>query len=326
LKAEHANPNYSPIKLAVRNFANGRRFIAWSTVTASCQLRRRRALSEEKRAVAVARGGSIVNRSTTSYIIRLIVLVVSIVFIGADLVVSAQNTNSSTTMQEDTSMQSNIRSNSNTKSSGGRRRRGRRRSGNMNTSNANSACGPMQEENTNMAGETQANTGAATGNMNTTPVRTGRCDPMAQEQTDLSGTYTGTVNYAEGGLSGDTTLTINGNDFTMTSGSTTQEGRVVAVTTCNYTAVTMMFGKNQTTATTGAQPSALPAVSLRAKKVGNGLTLESVGGETRQFSFMSAGGANGGGMSGAPRGRRGRRRGSVPMVGIKPPTAMSHAY
>jgi hypothetical protein len=146
----------------------------------------------------------------------------------------------------------------------------------------------------------------------TTPVRYGRCDPNVQEQTDLSGTYTGKVDYSEGGLSGDATLTITGNDFTMTSGSSTQEGRVVAVTTCNYTAVTMMFGKGQTTAATGSQPPPLPAVSLRAKKTGNGITLTSVDGEKKAFSFMSA--AGGGGTGG--RRRRARR------VAIKPPTVV----
>ena len=146
------------------------------------------------------------------------------------------------------------------------------------------------------------------------PSVSAQCDPNAQEQTDLSGTYTGTANYSEGGLSGEATLTITGNDFTITSGSTTAEGRVVAVTTCNYTAVTMMFGKAQTTATTGPQPPPLPAVSLRAKKMGSGLSLESVGGEAKQFSFSSAGSGRSGGR------RKPRRTRSA----IKPPTTMTH--
>lgn len=237
------------------------------------------------------------NRCTTSRIIRLFVLIVSIAFIGVDLTASAQNTNSSTTMPNDTTMQDSNTSNTNMSRTGGRRRRrGRRRGGNMNAAGTavDVTLAPGQE--------------IVTGR----PILPGRCDPMAQEQTDLSGTYTGTANYAEGGLSGETTLTITGNTFTMTSGSSTQEGRVVAVTTCNYTAVTMMFGKEQTSAASGPQPAPLPAVSLRAKRVGNGLTLESVGGETRQFSFSSAG-------------SRGRRGAAIP-VGIKPPTAMTHGH
>jgi hypothetical protein len=166
----------------------------------------------------------------------------------------------------------------------------------------------------------QGNTGMADNTPATmTQVRTGRCDPMAQEQTDLSGTYTGTANYAEGGLSGEATLTITGNDFTITSGSTTQEGRVTAVTTCNYTGVTMMFGKAQTSAASGPQPAPLPAVSLRARKTGSGLTLESVGGEARQFSF-SAAAMGGGGKVGRRHVRRGRRPAGEIRVGIKPPT------
>ena len=143
-------------------------------------------------------------------------------------------------------------------------------------------------------------------NMASTTVPTGRCDPNAQEQTDLSGTYTGTINYTEGNMSGDATLTITGNDFTLTSGSATQEGRVVAVTTCNYTAVTMRLGK---------EAGALPTLSLRAKRMGSGLSLMSVPGEPKQFSFTSAGRGGGGG-------RRRGRHGSI-RVGIKPPTVAS---
>lgn len=240
------------------------------------------------------------NRYTTSHLIRLFVLMVSIAFIGADLTVTAQNANSSTTMPDTMTMQENTNSNMNR--GGRRRRRGRRSAGNMN------------------AAETSTTVDISTAPI---PIPTGRCDPMAQEQTDLSGTYTGTANYAEGGLSGEATLTITGNNFTITSGSSTQEGRVTAVTTCNYTGVTMMFGKPQTSAAKGEQPAPLPAVSLRARKVGGGLTLESVGGETRQFSFSSAGTGGSGNPGMRP---RGRRRGRSITVGIKPPTAMEHAH
>lgn len=266
--------------------------------------------------------------NTTSFITRFLVLIVSLALVGADLVVLGQNANSSTTMQNDNM------SSGNTNMSGGRRRRrstrrrGRRRGTVMNT---NAACGPMQE-NTNMAAEPQenANTGEANTNMNmgggrrrrrgrrrggnmnaaepqvTNEITTarpvsmsGRCDPNTQEQTDLSGTYTGTVNYAEGGWNGDATLTINGNDFTLTSGSNTVEGRVVAVTTCNYTAVVMRLGKD---------PGVVPTLSLRARRAGSSLSLKSVPGESKQFSF-NGGGASGSGSSGGRRRRRGRRRG-----------------
>jgi hypothetical protein len=238
-----------------------------------------------------------VNRYTTSHIVRLFVLIVSVAFIGADLSVSAQNSNSSTTMPDNMTMQdTNANTNMNTNRGRRRRRRGGRSAGNMN------------------AAETPTAVDISTAPI---PIPTGRCDPMKQEQTDLSGTYTGTANYSEGGLSGEATLTITGNDFTITSGSTTQEGRITAVTTCNYTGVTMMFGKAQTSAASGPQPAPLPAVSLRARKVGGGLMLESVGGESRQFSFSSAGAVGGGNTGMRPRGRRPRK---MPAA-IKPPTA-----
>jgi len=143
-----------------------------------------------------------------------------------------------------------------------------------------------------------------------TPVPTGRCDPNTQTQEDLSGTYTGTVNDSEGGLSGDATLTINGNDFTLTSGSSTQEGRIVAVNTCKYIGATMMFGKWQAAAPGAAQPAPLKTVSLTAKRMGSGLTLKSAPGERREFSFSSAAAASSRG-----RRRRGRRKSKSSMSG-----------
>src|SRR5207244_11828810 len=71
--------------------------------------------------------------------------------------------------------------------------------------------------------------------------RTGRCDPTQQEQTDLSGTYTGRVKHGDEPVM-DATLTVTGNNFTMTSGSDTHTGRITAVTTCGYTAVPVIMG------------------------------------------------------------------------------------
>ncbi len=118
---------------------------------------------------------------------------------------------------------------------------------------------------------------------------TGRCDPTKQEQADLSGTYTGKVNYPDASLTGDATLTITGNNFTLTAGSTTQTGRVTAVTTCGYTGATMMFGDLTPPAASANPPAALPAVSLRARKMGDRVTLMTVPGEKRSFSFGTAG-------------------------------------
>ncbi len=225
-------------------------------------------------------------------IIHLFVFIVTVALVGVELVVTAQNSNSSTTMQNDNMSASNM--------SGKKRsapRRGRRRAA-ASMSNANSACGVMLE-NTNAAGS-----------MNMTPARTGRCDPNVQTPEDLSGTYTGVIGYSDVGLSGPATLTINGNDFTLTtttSGSTAEEGRIVAVNTCNYIGVTMMFGKWQPASPGGAQPQAIPVLSLTAKRTGGGLVLTTAPGETRQFSFTS----NAGG---------GKKTGSRHARQIKPPT------
>ena len=125
---------------------------------------------------------------------------------------------------------------------------------------------------------------------------TGRCDPLKQEQTDLSGTYTGKARHGSEPAE-DATLTVTGNNFTMTSGSETHSGRITAVTTCGYTGVTMMMG-DLTPPTPGPNPPpALPAMSLRAKKVGTSLTLTSVPGEPKSVWFSTSGS----GMKAKPR-------------------------
>jgi len=121
----------------------------------------------------------------------------------------------------------------------------------------------------------------------------GRCDPTKQEQTDLSGTYTGKADHGNGQPPQDTTLTITGNNFTMTSGSETHSGRITAVTTCGYIGVTMMMGDLTPPAPSPNPPAALPAVSLRAKKVGDKLWLMSVPGEKMKVSFTPMGAAKG---------------------------------
>jgi hypothetical protein len=124
-----------------------------------------------------------------------------------------------------------------------------------------------------------------------------RCDNTKQEQTDLSGTYTGKVKHGDQPAM-DCTLTITGNNFTMTGGPEAMSGRITAVTTCGYTAVTVMMG-DLTPPTPGTAPPAHPAMSLRAKKVGNSLTLTSVPGEPQMVSFTTAGA-----MKAKPRVRR----------------------
>src|SRR5215210_8357154 len=95
-------------------------------------------------------------------------------------------------------------------------------------------------------------------------------------QTDLSGTYAGTFNCEAIGLTGETTLTINGNEFTTADGKT---GRIVASTTGGYTAVALQMA--------GADATAAPTIiSMRARKSGNRLTLASVTGAKQRCTFM----------------------------------------
>ena len=111
-------------------------------------------------------------------------------------------------------------------------------------------------------------------------------DPMPQKaatmpqatttQVDLSGTYTGTFNCEAAGLVGDTTLTINGNEFTTADGKT---GRIVVSKTQGYTAVVLQVN--------GADATAPPTIiSLRGKKIGNRLTLTPVAGATQKCTFV----------------------------------------
>src|SRR2546421_1765617 len=182
----------------------------------------------------------------------MLVIAITMAMMATGLVVSAQNSNSSTTMAP---------SNSNTAKP--RRPRHRRR--------ARPKPSP----------EAAADTSAMPAETPTpmTARRTGRCDPMQQEQTDLSGTYTGKLKHGDEPAM-DATLTVTGNNATMTMGSDTHSGRIVAVTTCGYTAVTVM------------PEGATRAMSLRAKKVGNSLTLMSVPGEPEKMMFTTGGGMN----------------------------------
>ena len=102
-----------------------------------------------------------------------------------------------------------------------------------------------QNANTDTRASTRTQKPGAT-NTNRSAAVSRRCDPDRQELTDLSGTYTGNVNYPDDGLLGEATLTINGNRFTLSTQSKTETGRITAVTTCNYTAVAMMFGEWKT--------------------------------------------------------------------------------
>jgi hypothetical protein len=142
---------------------------------------------------------------------------------------------------------------------------------------------------TTPANETTTGDQATTPTDTTTPAQSTMpaqtMSSMASTQADLSGTYAGTFNCDALGLTGDTTLTINGNQFSTADGKT---GRIVGSTTHGYTAVALQTGDVPTGATTtpGAATTTPTIVSLRARKSGNRLTLMPVAGSTMQCSFM----------------------------------------
>ena len=211
-------------------------------------------------------------RKTTYPFLLAVIVAIFGALVSAGFVVSAQNSNSSTTMTN---------SNANTS----RPRRPRR---------------PRPKP--SPAPETTDTPSMAVTSAATTP-RTGRCDPNKHEPADLSGTYTGKMQHGDDVR--DATLTISGNSFTMTSGSDSHTGRITAVTTCGYTAVTIMHGDGGTSEP-GKTPPPNKVMSLRAKKVGDSLTLMSVAGEPDKVMFTSGGGA------GRPRRQRPRRTAPPP--------------
>ena len=135
-------------------------------------------------------------------------------------------------------------------------------------------------------------------------------------QTDLSGTYTGTFNCEALGLTGDTTLTITGNEFTTADG---KSGRIVASTTGGYTAVAFQVGGTGTPATTvAAAPAAAPMiVSLRARKSGSRLTLTAAPGSAMKCSFVPS--------RGVARSRRNQRTPAATGTEVSAPATMPSA-
>ena len=215
-------------------------------------------------------------RKSTIYLFVLgLAVVLMTALASAGLVVSAQNSNSSTTMAP-----------TNTAAKKSTRRRGKAKAKPAADASDMSMAAPAK--------------------------KSGRCDPTQQEQTDLSGTYTGKVKHGSEAPM-DATLTITGNNFTMTSGSDTHSGRITAVTTCGYTAVTIMMGDLTPPPPGPNPPPAHPAMSLRAKKVGDSLTLTSVPGEPQMVSFTTGG---------APmKAMRKHKRTHKPMTAPPPPPA-----
>ncbi len=159
------------------------------------------------------------------------------------------------------------------------------------------------QENANTSGTTQTTSSAEVktnqGGMKTTSAtskrrgrgRNTRSPSSAQnvtmsEQTDLSGTYAGTMNCPDAGVTGDTTLTVTGDQFTLADG---RSGRISVATTSGYTAVAMQFDNSTGASQPGSQVAATTpkTVSFRARKSGDRLTLSPVSGGS-QCSFMPA--------------------------------------
>jgi hypothetical protein len=256
-------------------------------------------------------------RNITGKMVCLLVVFVAAVFVVADMPVSAQNSNSSATGES--MMQQNTNTGSMSRSTGRRRaRRQARRARRRARRNVNTTA---TDANANMDAMTNTDTTGTTStpdtNMNADMSGGGQSGSMPGMGTfgdvaDLSGTYTGTINYPEGGMTGEATLTITTNTFTITAGSATQSGTLSARTWPGYTALSMRFGET------------LPAtiISTRAWHRGRNLRIQSVRGESRSFTFNGRSDAAGGGAAAAAddgggttprargsrgRGRRGRR-------------------
>lgn len=129
---------------------------------------------------------------------------------------------------------------------------------------------------TNIARQIEANSTASLATKSTftefrrSYLQTHQISPeLASGSIDLSGTYTGTFNCDVLGLTGPTTLTITGNEFTTADGGT---GRIVTSTTRGYTSVALQLHG--------------PVVSLRARKSGNRLTLTATPGSRVECSFV----------------------------------------
>jgi hypothetical protein len=122
---------------------------------------------------------------------------------------------------------------------------------------------------------------------------------VSGEQTDLSGTYTGHMTMTGGHeMSGEVTLTVTGNTFTITGEGMTHNGRVYAVTTRGYTGASFYFSD-----ITNPSTNTPVVATVRARKRGDaGLWLSPVPGTQTRLTFGTGGG--GGGRRGGRRARR----------------------
>jgi hypothetical protein len=113
---------------------------------------------------------------------------------------------------------------------------------------------------------------------------------LSGEQVDLSGTYTGRVTMSGGHeMTGEGTLTITGNQFTLEGGGMTHNGRVYTVLTRGEASSAFYFSDITDPATN------TPVVfNTRSRKRGDGLWLRPAPFVKNKFTFAT-GGAGGGG-------------------------------
>ena len=101
------------------------------------------------------------------------------------------------------------------------------------------------------------------------------------EATDLSGTYTGRVRMTGAHeMSGEGTLTISGNTFTLEAGGMTHNGRIIAITTRGYTGATLWF-----TDITDSTTNTPVAAGVRVRRGRNNITMTPVPGSRNRFWF-----------------------------------------
>lgn len=193
---------------------------------------------------------------------------VALAFVVLDVGALSQNTNSSTTTQED---EANANANTNTTPQRRRGRRGRRRAPTTPAPDA-TPTEPAEgtgEGETTPRPEVVINRGAPPQN------------PSGGTQEDLSGTYTGRVTMTGGHeMSGDGTLTITGNTFTLEAGGTTHSGRIYAINTRRYIGVALYFTDIMDAATNTPL-----AASVRARRQGNSFSLTPIPGTRNRLTF-----------------------------------------
>jgi hypothetical protein len=190
-------------------------------------------------------------------VLALLALLVAVPDLGA----LAQNANSSTpetTMQEE---------NANANTAAPRRRRGRRRA--ARTAAVDPSETPVDPSEspgpTRGGGAQETDTGVSS----------------PGEAADLSGTYAGRVRMAGGHeMSGQGTLTITGNTFTLEAEGMTHSGKIIAVTTRGYTGATLWF----TDLSDPASNTPL-ACGVRVRRGRNTLTMTPVPGSRNRFWF-----------------------------------------